>query len=271
MDTLGKYLEEIGHIPLLSVEEERELAMRIERGDEDARRRLIEANLRLVVNIAKRYVRSGIPIEDLIQEGNLGLIRAAEKFDWRRGYKFSTYATIWIHQAIRRGIANRAGLVRIPVHGHDVIARLKRARRLLEQELAHEPSIEEIAASAGVDPDLARDLLNADAAPFPLDIPIDPSGTETLSSFLPDSREDPEESAVRSSLRRDIELVLTTLSPREQAVIRMRFGLDDNRPRTLQEIGRIFGLTRERIRQIELKAIRKLRHPSRRRRLRAYL
>jgi len=264
MNAVKRYLDEIGRVSLLTAEEEVELAKRAESGDREARRRLIEANLRLVVSIARKYQGFGLPLEDLIQEGNLGLIRAADRFDWRRGYRFSTYAVPWIQQAIQRGIAARGTLIRTPVHARSTVAKLARGRQELEQELGREPTPDEIARHAGVNGDRARSLAAAVLPPLPLDHRVRAGGEETFADFLPDPGPPPEELAVRSSERRDIEKALSLLTPREERVLRLRFGLDDGRPRTLREIGRELGLSGERVRQIEVRAIRRLRHPKRR-------
>jgi RNA polymerase primary sigma factor len=270
MDLVSRYLQEIGRIPLPTAEEEVELAKRIEAGDEEAKRRLIEANLRLVVSIAKKFQGHGLPIEDLIQEGNLGLIRAVEKYDWRKGYRFTTYATWWIKQAIQRAIADKSTLVRVPVHARDVAARLRRERARLEQSLGHDPDIDLVARSAGVDPELARSIAAATSAPLPLDAQISPSSQETFEDFLTDMHEGPDEYTARDFLRSALREIVSKLPAREQEVIRLRFGLDDGHPMTLEQIGRRFGLTRERIRQIEQKALRKLRHRARKLGLKDY-
>ena len=260
------YLKEIGKVPLLSAEEEIELAKRMENGDEAAKKRLAEANLRLVVSIAKRYVGRGMLFLDLIQEGNLGLIKAVEKFDYRKGYKFSTYATWWIRQAITRAIADQARTIRIPVHMVETINKLIRVSRQLLQELGREPTPEEIAKEMDMSVERVREILKISQEPVSLETPI---GEEE------DSQDDnvpvPADAAAFTLLKEQLVEVLSTLTDREQKVLRLRFGLDDGRARTLEEVGKEFNVTRERIRQIEAKALRKLRHPSRSRKLKDYL
>ncbi|MFO7274995.1 MAG: RNA polymerase sigma factor RpoD [Symbiobacteriaceae bacterium] len=271
-DPVRMYLKEIGRIPLLTPEQEVELAKRIEQGDEEAKRKLIQANLRLVVSIAKRYVGRGMLFLDLIQEGNLGLIKAAEKFDYRKGYKFSTYATWWIRQAITRAIADQARTIRIPVHMVETINKLIRVQRQLVQELGREPTPEEIAKEMGIEPEKVREIMKIAQEPVSLETPIGEEEDSHLGDFIED--EDalaPAEAASQLLLREQLEDVLHTLTDREQKVLRLRFGLDDGRQRTLEEVGQVFGVTRERIRQIEAKALRKLRHPSRSKKLKDFL
>jgi RNA polymerase primary sigma factor len=271
-DPVRMYLKEIGRVPLLTAAEEVELAKRIEAGDEEAKRRLAEANLRLVVSIAKRYVGRGMLFLDLIQEGNLGLIKAVEKFDYRKGYKFSTYATWWIRQAITRAIADQARTIRIPVHMVETINKLVRVSRQLLQELGREPLAEEIAREMGISVERVREILKVAQEPVSLETPIGEEEDSHLGDFIED--EDalaPAEAASYLLLKEQLEEVLSTLTEREQKVLRLRFGLDDGRARTLEEVGQVFGVTRERIRQIEAKALRKLRHPSRSKKLKDYL
>ncbi|MBE3590131.1 MAG: RNA polymerase sigma factor RpoD [Firmicutes bacterium] len=271
-DPVRMYLKEIGRVPLLKAEEEVELAKRIEQGDEEARRKLAEANLRLVVSIAKRYVGRGMLFLDLIQEGNLGLLKAVEKFDYRKGYKFSTYATWWIRQAITRAIADQARTIRIPVHMVETINKLTRVSRQLLQELGREPTAEEIAEHMGIDADKVREILKIAQEPVSLETPIGEEEDSHLGDFIEDTDAPaPAEAASFSMLKEQLEDVLSTLTEREQEVLRLRFGLEDGRQRTLEEVGKVFGVTRERIRQIEAKALRKLRHPSRSKKLKDYL
>jgi len=271
-DPVRMYLKEIGRVPLLSSEDEIELARRIERGDEEAKRRLAEANLRLVVSIAKKYVGRGMLFLDLIQEGNLGLIKAVEKFDYRKGYKFSTYATWWIRQAITRAIADQARTIRIPVHMVETINKLIRVSRQLLQELGREPTPEEIATAMGIPVERVRDIMKIAQEPVSLETPIGEEEDSHLGDFIEDQEAPaPAEAASFLLLKEQLEEVLETLSPREKRVLRLRFGLDDGRARTLEEVGQVFGVTRERIRQIEAKALRKLRHPSRSKKLKDYL
>ncbi|MBX5475732.1 MAG: RNA polymerase sigma factor RpoD [Clostridia bacterium] len=271
-DPVRMYLKEIGRVPLLKAEEEVELAKRIEQGDEEARRKLAEANLRLVVSIAKRYVGRGMLFLDLIQEGNLGLLKAVEKFDYRKGYKFSTYATWWIRQAITRAIADQARTIRIPVHMVETINKLTRVSRQLLQELGREPTAEEIAEQMGIDADKVREILKIAQEPVSLETPIGEEEDSHLGDFIEDTDAPaPAEAASFSMLKEQLEDVLSTLTEREQEVLRLRFGLEDGRQRTLEEVGKVFGVTRERIRQIEAKALRKLRHPSRSKKLKDYL
>ncbi len=271
-DPVRMYLKEIGRVPLLSAEEEIELAKRIEKGDEEAKRRLAEANLRLVVSIAKRYVGRGMLFLDLIQEGNMGLIKAVEKFDYRKGYKFSTYATWWIRQAITRAIADQARTIRIPVHMVETINKLIRISRQLLQELGREPSAEEIATEMDMSPEKVREIQKIAQEPVSLETPIGEEDDSHLGDFIPDDDAlAPADAAAYELLKEQLEDVLDTLTEREENVLRLRFGLDDGRTRTLEEVGKVFGVTRERIRQIEAKALRKLRHPSRSKRLKDFL
>jgi len=271
-DPVRMYLKEIGRVPLLTAEEEVELAKRIEKGDEEAKRRLAEANLRLVVSIAKRYVGRGMLFLDLIQEGNLGLIKAVEKFDYRKGYKFSTYATWWIRQAITRAIADQARTIRIPVHMVETINKLIRVSRQLLQELGREPTPEEIAHEMEIPVERVREIMKIAQEPVSLETPIGEEEDSHLGDFIEDEDSPaPAEGASFALLREQLEEVLDSLTPREEKVLRLRFGLDDGRSRTLEEVGQVFGVTRERIRQIEAKALRKLRHPSRSKKLKDFL
>ncbi len=271
-DPVRMYLKEIGKVPLLSAEEEIELAKKMEMGDEDAKKRLAEANLRLVVSIAKRYVGRGMLFLDLIQEGNLGLIKAVEKFDYRKGYKFSTYATWWIRQAITRAIADQARTIRIPVHMVETINKLIRVSRQLLQELGREPTPEEIAEEMNMPVDRVREILKISQEPVSLETPIGEEEDSHLGDFIQDDNVPvPADAAAFTLLKEQLVEVLGTLTEREQKVLRLRFGLDDGRARTLEEVGKEFNVTRERIRQIEAKALRKLRHPSRSRKLKDYL
>lgn len=271
-DPVRMYLKEIGRVDLLSAEEEINLATRIEEGDEEAKRRLAEANLRLVVSIAKRYVGRGMLFLDLIQEGNMGLIKAVEKFDYRKGFKFSTYATWWIRQAITRAIADQARTIRIPVHMVETINKLIRVQRQLLQDLGREPTPEEIAEDMDLTPDKVREILKIAQEPVSLETPIGEEDDSHLGDFIEDQdATSPSEHAAYELLKEQLEDVLDTLTDREENVLRLRFGLDDGRTRTLEEVGKVFGVTRERIRQIEAKALRKLRHPSRSKRLKDFL
>ncbi|NLM75202.1 MAG: RNA polymerase sigma factor RpoD [Clostridiaceae bacterium] len=271
-DPVRMYLKEIGKVPLLTSEEEIELAKRMEQGDEEAKKRLAEANLRLVVSIAKRYVGRGMLFLDLIQEGNLGLIKAVEKFDYRKGFKFSTYATWWIRQAITRAIADQARTIRIPVHMVETINKLIRVQRQLLQELGRDPTPEEIAKEMDMSEEKVRDIMKISQEPVSLETPIGEEEDSHLGDFIPDDEAPaPAESAAFTLLKEQLIDVLDTLTPREEKVLRLRFGLDDGRARTLEEVGREFNVTRERIRQIEAKALRKLRHPSRSKKLKDFL
>lgn len=271
-DPVRMYLKEIGRVDLLSAEEEINLAERIEQGDEEAKRRLAEANLRLVVSIAKRYVGRGMLFLDLIQEGNMGLIKAVEKFDYRKGFKFSTYATWWIRQAITRAIADQARTIRIPVHMVETINKLIRVQRQLLQDLGREPTPEEIGEDMDLSPDKVREILKIAQEPVSLETPIGEEDDSHLGDFIEDQdATSPSEHAAYELLKEQLEDVLDTLTDREENVLRLRFGLDDGRTRTLEEVGKVFGVTRERIRQIEAKALRKLRHPSRSKRLKDFL
>ena len=271
-DPVRMYLKEIGKVPLLSADEEVELAKRMAEGDEDAKKRLAEANLRLVVSIAKRYVGRGMLFLDLIQEGNLGLIKAVEKFDYHKGFKFSTYATWWIRQAITRAIADQARTIRIPVHMVETINKLIRVSRQLLQELGREPTPEEIAAELDMPVERVREILKISQEPVSLETPIGEEEDSHLGDFIQDDNVPvPAEAAAQTLLKEQLDEVLDTLTEGEQKVLRLRFGMDDGRARTLEEVGKEFDVTRERIRQIEAKALRKLRHPSRSRKLRDYL
>ncbi len=271
-DPVRMYLKEIGKVQLLSAEEEIELAKRMELGDQEAKKRLAEANLRLVVSIAKRYVGRGMLFLDLLQEGNLGLIKAVEKFDYRKGYKFSTYATWWIRQAITRAIADQARTIRIPVHMVETINKLIRVSRQLLQELGREPSPEEIAEEMNMPVDRVREILKISQEPVSMETPIGEEEDSHLGDFIEDDNVPaPADAAAFTLLKEQLVEVLGTLTEREQKVLRLRFGLDDGRARTLEEVGKEFNVTRERIRQIEAKALRKLRHPSRSRKLKDYL
>ena len=271
-DPVRMYLKEIGKVPLLSAEEEIEYAKRMEQGDEEAKKRLAEANLRLVVSIAKRYVGRGMLFLDLIQEGNLGLIKAVEKFDYRKGYKFSTYATWWIRQAITRSIADQARTIRIPVHMVETINKLIRVSRQLLQEEGREPTPDEIAEEMGISVEKVREILKIAQEPVSLETPIGEEEDSHLGDFIPDDDAPaPAEAAAFSMLKEQLVDVLGTLTEREQKVLKLRFGLEDGRARTLEEVGKKFDVTRERIRQIEAKALRKLRHPTRSKKLKDYL
>ncbi|WMM26989.1 RNA polymerase sigma factor RpoD [Tissierella sp. MB52-C2] len=271
-DPVRMYLKEIGKIPLLTGDEEIKLAKRMQDGDEEAKKKLAEANLRLVVSIAKRYVGRGMLFLDLIQEGNLGLMKAVEKFDYEKGFKFSTYATWWIRQAITRAIADQARTIRIPVHMVETINKLVRVQRQLVQELGRDPSPEEIGKEMGMEVERVREIMKIAQEPVSLETPIGEEEDSHLGDFIPDDEVlAPAEAATFTMLREQLIDVLDTLTPREQKVLRLRFGLDDGRARTLEEVGKEFEVTRERIRQIEAKALRKLRHPSRSKKLKDFL
>lgn len=271
-DPVRMYLKEIGRVPLLNAQQEVDLALKIEQGDEEAKQRLAEANLRLVVSIAKRYVGRGMQFLDLIQEGNMGLMKAVEKFDYRLGFKFSTYATWWIRQAITRAIADQARTIRIPVHMVETINKLIRIQRQLLQDLGREPLPEEIGAEMDMATTKVRDILKIAQEPVSLETPIGEEDDSHLGDFIEDSdATSPEDHASYELLKEQLENVLDTLTDREENVLRLRFGLDDGRTRTLEEVGKVFGVTRERIRQIEAKALRKLRHPSRSKQLKDFL
>ncbi len=271
-DPVKMYLKDIGRVPLLSAEDEIELAKRMQAGDEEAKKKLCEANLRLVVSIAKRYVGRGMLFLDLIQEGNLGLIKAVEKFDYQKGFKFSTYATWWIRQAITRAIADQARTIRIPVHMVETINKLTRVSRLLLQKLGREPTPAEIGEEMGLTEERVREIQKIAQDPVSLETPIGEEEDSHLGDFLEDENaETPSDTVSSSMLKETLLKVLNTLTPREEKVLRLRYGVDDGRPRTLEEVGREFNVTRERIRQIEAKALRKLRHPSRSKQLKDYL
>ncbi len=271
-DPVRMYLKEIGKVPLLSANEEIEIAKRMADGDQEAKRQLAEANLRLVVSVAKRYVGRGMLFLDLIQEGNLGLIKAVEKFDYRKGYKFSTYATWWIRQAITRAIADQARTIRIPVHMVETINKLIRVNRQLLQEYGREPRPDEIAAEMGISEEKVREIIKVAQEPVSLETPIGEEEDSHLGDFIPDDDAPaPAEVAAFTLLKEQLMEVLDTLTPREEKVLRLRFGLDDGKARTLEEVGKEFNVTRERIRQIEAKALRKLRHPSRSKKLKDFL
>ncbi|UOO36834.1 RNA polymerase sigma factor RpoD [Oscillospiraceae bacterium CM] len=271
-DPVRMYLKEIGKVNLLSADDEIELAMRMAEGDKEAKKRMAEANLRLVVSIAKRYVGRGMLFLDLIQEGNLGLIKAVEKFDYSKGYKFSTYATWWIRQAITRAIADQARTIRIPVHMVETINKVMRISRQLLQELGHDPSPEEIAEDMGLPVEKVREILKIAQEPVSLETPIGEEEDSHLGDFIPDEdASEPAEAASFTLLKEQLSDVLGTLTPREEKVLRLRFGIEDGRTRTLEEVGKEFNVTRERIRQIEAKALRKLRHPSRSKKLKDFL
>ncbi len=270
-DPVRQYLRDIGKVPLLNAAQEIDLAKRVEDGQQPAKHQLISANLRLVVSIAKKYVGRGMSLLDLIEEGNIGLMRAVEKYDWRRGYKFSTYATWWIRQAITRAIADQARTIRIPVHMVETINRFNRTQRRLMQELGREPTPEEVAEALGIDPAKAREIVKVSQEPTSLATPVGDEDDSALGDFIPDEKSRPEEQATRELLKEHLDDVLNTLSPREKRVLQLRFGLEDGKQRTLEEVGKEFGVTRERIRQIEAKAVRKLKHPTRAKKLRDYL
>ena len=271
-DPVRMYLKEIGSVPLLTEDEEVSLALKIEQGDQEAKQRLAEANLRLVVSIAKRYVGRGMQFLDLIQEGNMGLMKAVEKFDYRKGFKFSTYATWWIRQAITRAIADQARTIRIPVHMVETINKLIRIQRQLLQELGKEPTPEQIAEKMEMPTEKVREILKIAQEPVSLETPIGEEDDSHLGDFIEDQEAtSPAEHAAYELLKEQLEDVLDTLTDREENVLRLRFGIDDGRTRTLEEVGKVFGVTRERIRQIEAKALRKLRHPSRSKQLKDFL
>jgi len=271
-DTVRMYLREIGKFPLLTFEEEVVLAKRLKAGDLRAKHKLVNSNLRLVVSIAKKYTGRGMLFLDLVQEGNLGLIRAVEKFDYRKGYKFSTYATWWIRQAITRAIADQARTIRIPVHMIETINRLRKTSRILLQQLGHKPTEREIAQRARMSVDKVREILRISQVPLSLEAPIGDEESSRLGDFVEDGTiQAPDEVVLQGLLRDDLEEVMSTLTERERTVLKLRFGLDDGHPRTLEEVGRVFAVTRERIRQIEAKALRKLKHPTRAKKLREYL
>ena len=271
-DPVRMYLKEIGRVPLLSGEEEQDIAQRMADGDEEAKKQLAEANLRLVVSVAKRYVGRGMQFLDLIQEGNLGLIKAVDKFDYRKGFKFSTYATWWIRQAITRAIADQARTIRIPVHMVETINKLVRVNRQLLQELGREPRNDEIAKAMGISEEKVREIIKIAQEPVSLETPIGEEEDSHLGDFIPDNDAPARDSmATYAMLKKQLNEVLSTLTPREEKVLRLRFGLDDGKTRTLEDVGKEFNVTRERIRQIEAKALRKLRHPSRSKRLKDYL
>ena len=272
-DPVRMYLREIGKIPLINAEQEVSLAKRIEAGSIEASEQLTQANLRLVVSIAKKYVGRGLSLLDLIQEGNIGLIRAVEKFDYTKGFKFSTYATWWIRQAITRAIADQARTIRVPVHMVETINRYIRTSRRLMQDLGRDPSIEEIAKELAIEPDKVREIMKVNQVPTSLEAPVGEEKDSTLGDFIPDEETNarPEDAASHELLKEQVAEVLDTLNDRERKVLKLRFGLDDGRQRTLEEVGKEFGVTRERIRQIEAKALRKLRHPTRSKKLKDYL
>ncbi|MBI4035719.1 RNA polymerase sigma factor RpoD [Candidatus Daviesbacteria bacterium] len=270
-DPVRQYLRDIGKIPLLTAQDEIELAKKAEKNDQPSRDKLISANLRLVVSIAKKYVGRGMSLLDLIEEGNIGLMRAVDKYDWRRGYKFSTYATWWIRQAITRAIADQARTIRIPVHMVETINRFNRTQRRLMQELGREPAPEEVAKALGIDESKAREIIKVSQEPTSLETPVGDEEDSHLGDFIADQGLQPDEQATRELLKIHLDEVLDSLSPREKRVLQLRFGLEDGKQRTLEEVGKEFGVTRERIRQIEAKAIRKLKHPTRAKKLRDYL
>jgi len=270
-DPVRQYLRDIGKIPLLTAQDEIDLAKRAEKNEKKARDKLISANLRLVVSIAKKYVGRGMSLLDLIEEGNIGLMRAVDKYDWRRGYKFSTYATWWIRQAITRAIADQARTIRIPVHMVETINRFNRTQRRLMQELGREPTPEEVAKVLEMDPTKAREIIKVSQEPTSLETPVGDEEDSHLGDFIADQGLQPDEQATRELLKIHLDEVLGSLSPREKRVLQLRFGLEDGKQRTLEEVGKEFGVTRERIRQIEAKAIRKLKHPTRAKKLRDYL
>ena len=270
-DPVRQYLRDIGKIPLLTAADEVELAKRAEKGEQRARDKIISANLRLVVSIAKKYVGRGMNLLDLIEEGNIGLMRAVDKYDWRRGFKFSTYATWWIRQAITRAIADQARTIRIPVHMVETINRFNRTQRKMMQDLGREPTPEEVALNLGIDESKAREIIKVSQEPTSLETPVGDEEDSHLGDFIADSGLQPDEQATRELLKIHLDEVLDSLSPREKRVLQLRFGLEDGKQRTLEEVGKEFGVTRERIRQIEAKAIRKLKHPTRAKKLRDYV
>jgi RNA polymerase primary sigma factor len=271
-DTVRMYLREIGKFPLLIATEEVDFAKRIKLGSDHYKHKLVNSNLRLVVSIAKKYTGRGMLFLDLIQEGNLGLIRAVEKFDHRKGYKFSTYATWWIRQAITRSIADQARTIRVPVHMVETINRLRKISRMLLQDLGRKPTEEEIAKKAKMSPEKVREILKVSQVPLSLEMPVGDEDSSRLGDFVEDGGvQAPDEVVMHSLLREDLEEVMHSLSDRERVVLKLRFGLDDGHPRTLEEVGKVYNVTRERIRQIEAKALRKLRHPTRSRKLKEYL
>ena len=271
-DPVKVYLKEIGRVPLLSMEEEMELAIKYSKGDENAKRKLSESNLRLVVSIAKRYLGRGLQFLDLIQEGNLGLIKAVEKFDHTKGFKFSTYATWWIRQAITRAISDQARTIRIPVHMVESINKVKKAQSLLLHVNGHEPTVEELAEQLNMSLEKIREIIKVAQEPMSLESPVGEEEDSHLGDFIPDDEAlAPADAASHTLLKEQLSKVLYTLTPREEKVLRLRFGLEDGRPRTLEEVGKVFNVTRERIRQIEAKALRKLRHPSRSKKLKDFL
>ena len=270
-DPVRQYLRDIGKIPLLTAADEIDLAKRAEKDEKKARDKLISANLRLVVSIAKKYVGRGMSLLDLMEEGNIGLMRAVDKYDWRRGYKFSTYATWWIRQAITRAIADQARTIRIPVHMVETINRFNRTQRRLMQELGREPTPEEVAKALDIDESKAREIIKVSQEPTSLETPVGDEEDSHLGDFIADQGLQPDEQATRELLKIHLDEVLDSLSPREKRVLQLRFGLEDGKQRTLEEVGKEFGVTRERIRQIEAKAIRKLKHPTRAKKLRDYL
>ena len=271
-DPVRRYLNQIGEMPILTREQEVDLAQKIEQADEQAKKKMVEANLRLVVSVARRYQGRGMPLPDLIQAGNLGLIRAVEHFDWRRGYKFSTYATWWIRQAILRALDDTARTIRLPVHMKEALSKLVRASRKLRQELGREPTTEEVASELNLTVERVREMYDITRRPISLDIPVGDEGETRLSDFIEDrSGSEPVDTISAEDLRAQLQDILETLSPREREVLTLRFGLEDGRPHTLEEVGQKFGVTRERIRQIESKALRKLRHPIRKKLLEDFL
>jgi len=271
-DTVRMYLREIGKFPLLTPEEEVYLAKKIKQGDMKAKHKLVNSNLRLVVSIAKKYTGRGMLFLDLIQEGNLGLIRAVEKFDYKKGYKFSTYATWWIRQAITRSIADQARTIRIPVHMVETINRLRKTSRMLLQELGRKPTEEEIAKRSRISVDKVREIVKVSQIPLSLEMPVGDEDSSKLGDFVEDAGvQAPDEVVLHGLLREDLENVMKSLTDREKTVLKLRFGLDDGHPRTLEEVGKVYNVTRERIRQIEAKALRKLKHPTRAKKLREYL